>query len=143
MDKQAAVDLVNLVCGEQIGRGAYRTVFEYRLNPAWVVKHDTRDNNSNVFEHATWHELADTPLGNWLAPVEWISKDGYWIIQSKTEPIRRDELPSKVPAIFCDLKLENWGMLDGRPVCHDYGNSMLFVLARSFGGRLRRANWID
>lgn len=143
MEKRSAVDLVNLVCGAQIGRGAFRTVFECRLNPAWVVKHDTRHNHSNIFEYSMWRELEDTPLGKWLAPVEWLSNDGFWLIQRKTEPIRVSELPKKVPSIFCDLKGSNWGMLNGQPVCHDYGNSMLFSIARSHGGRLKKANWFE
>lgn len=143
MEKQPAVDLVNLVCGPQLGRGAYRTVFECRLNPAWVIKHDTRDNHSNIFEFSLWRELEGTPLGKWLAPVEWLSNDGFWLIQRKTEPIRASELPDKIPALFCDMKVSNWGMLDGRPVCHDYGNSRLFALARSHGGRLAKTNWLE
>lgn len=143
MNKREAFDLVNLVCGEKIAQGAYRTVFEYRINPAWVIKHDNRNNHSNIFEHALWNEMIGTKLEQWLAPVEWISDDGYWLIQRRTEPIRRDELPAQVPAIFCDMKLENWGMLDGRPVCHDYGNSMVFSLVRSHGPKLVKAHWSD
>lgn len=143
MEKKSAVDLVNLVCGREIGRGAYRTVFELRINPQWVIKHDTRENRSNIFEYSTWQELQDTPLRKWLAPCDWLSDDGYWLIQRKTEPIRSADLPKMIPAIFCDLKRENWGMLDGRPVCHDYGNSKLFAIARSHGGRLVKSNWIE
>lgn len=143
MDKRSAIDLVDLVCGAQIGRGEFRTVFEHRINPEYVIKYDNKDNRSNVFEYAMWQELEFESISQWLAPTPWISPDGSWLIQRRTEPIRRSELPAKVPAIFCDLKLENWGMLDGKPVCHDYGNSMLFVLARSYGSRLKRANWRD
>lgn len=141
MDLKPAVDMVDLVCGGQIGSGVYRTVFECRLNSSWVVKHDSRDNHSNIFEHALWRELAETELGQWLAPVEFVSADGFWLIQHRTEPARLSDLPDKIPSIFCDLKIDNWGILNGRPVCHDYGNSMLFALARKHGPRLTNANW--
>lgn len=142
VNKKTALDLVDLVCGPEIGRGVYRTVFECRLRHDLVIKHDNRGNHSNVLEYTMWQELADTPIGKWLAPVEWLSDDGIWLVQRKTELIRPSELPSKVPAIFCDLKLDNWGLLDGHPVCHDYGNSMLFSIAKGDGGRLVKANWV-
>ena len=141
MRKRSAIDLVNLVCGHQLGSGQYRTVFECRLNPDWVVKHDNQNNHSNIFELSMWQELQGTALGKWLAPVEWLSPCGYWLIQHRTQLIRPEELPAKVPAIFCDIKASNWGMLHGRPVCHDYGNNQLFTIARAYGGRLARAVW--
>lgn len=143
MKKRSAVDLVNLACGAVVGRGVFRTVFECRFNPEWVLKHDTQENRSNIFEHSLWNELRGTALEKWLAPVEWISDDGFWLVQQKTEPLRRADLPKKVPSIFCDLKLANWGMLNGRPVCHDYGNSLLYALARKHGAALKNANWMD
>lgn len=143
MKKRSAVDLANLACGQVIGRGVYRTVFECRFNPAWVLKHDTQENHSNIFEHSMWSELQGTELEKWLAPIEWVSADGFWLVQHRTEPLRRADLPKRIPAIFCDLKLTNWGMLDGRPVCHDYGNSLLYSLARDHGAELVKARWMD
>ncbi len=137
----AADDLFNLVCGDVIGRGQYRTVYEHHLRTECVIKHDNRGNYSNVLEFTLWKEVEGTPLEKWFAPVYWLSPGGIWLVQAKTEPLRAGELPKRVPAIFADLKAANWGWLNGRPVCHDFGNSQTYNLALAAAGNLLRAEW--
>lgn len=141
MNQDEADDLVNLLCGRKLGEGTYRTVFECAIDPTRVVKHDNGRNFSNINEWQVHSEFAGTPLEKWLAPVLWLSPRGLWLIQAKTLPIDISQMPDKIPAVFADTKVENWGLYQGRPVCHDYGNHNVYTLARKSGLALRRANW--
>ena len=77
----------------------------------------------------------------WLAPCVSISPCGSVLIQRRTLPVTKAQLPSKVPAWLTDFKLANWGMLDGKVVCHDYSNNLLMnpVTER----KLRRVKFFD
>jgi hypothetical protein len=44
-----------------------------------------------------------------------------------------------MPAFFTDLKRENFGLLLGRLVCHDYGVNLL--MENGMTKRMRKANW--
>jgi hypothetical protein len=134
-------DLINLLCGKQLGAGQYRTVFQCAIDPERVIKHDNGDNFSNINEWQIFSEFEGTPLEQWIAPVFWLSPRGLWLIQAKTTPIAAGQLPKKVPAIFADTKPDNWGMYKGRPVCHDYGNHNLYNLARRSALVLKRPDW--
>lgn len=134
-------DLLNFLCGEKLGAGQYRTVFAHQFDDGKVIKMDNMGNFSNVREYRLWEELRDTPLAKWLAPCYGLSGYGVWLLQARTEPLQRAQLPKKIPALFCDLKLSNWGMFEGRPVCHDYGNSLLYTIAEKHGAGLVRADW--
>lgn len=141
LSEDSSSDLFGLICGKEIGRGQYRTVYQHQLEPDKVVKHDTCANWSNVHEWQLYCELQDLPLGKWLAPVYWLSPRGIWMIQAKTTPIEIGKFPKKVPAIFADLKPSNWGMFEGRPVCHDFGNSRVYTLAREAGKVMQPVTW--
>lgn len=99
-------------------------VFEYALNPDWVVKvsESSRD-FQNVMEWETWRYAVGRPAEKWLAPCHHISFSGSILIQSRTTPLKK--LPKRLPDFFTDLKAENFGLLDGRVVAHDYGLSRL------------------
>lgn len=140
MKKIVGKDFVNLICGKLIGEGQYRKVFEFKQDETLVIKY-AHEPKYNILEYLLWEKASFTDIGKWLAPIRWISPDCYWIIQARTQPIRPEELPKKIPAIFCDLKPENWGLLGGRPVCHDYGFSSAFDLARKEGKKLVNVNW--
>jgi len=141
LSDDSSSDLFHFICGPEIGRGQYRAVFENCFDKNLVVKHDSGENWSNVNEFQIWCEYRDTPLGKWLAPVEWISPRGLWLIQARTTPIPVGEFPKKVPALFADLKPSNWGMLNGRPVCHDYGNHSVFTLAKELASIMQKVVW--
>lgn len=138
LSEDSSSDLFGLLCGAEIGRGEYRSVYQHRMDDKLVVKHDTCENWSNVHEFTLYRELQDTPLGKWLAPAYWLSPRGIWLIQAKTTPIEIGNYPKRVPAIFADLKPSNWGMFEGRPVCHDYGNNRVYTLAKVAGKVLQR-----
>lgn len=141
MNQADTDDLINLLCGKQLGSGQYRTVFQCAIDPGRVVKHDNGNNFSNINEWQVYKEFEGTEVEQWLAPVFWLSPLGLWLIQAKTTPIPDGQLPDKIPAIFADTKAENWGIYQGRPVCHDYGNHNVYNLARRGALTLKRADW--
>ncbi|OGB23337.1 MAG: hypothetical protein A3I66_01340 [Burkholderiales bacterium RIFCSPLOWO2_02_FULL_57_36] len=141
LSDDSATDLFRLICGPELGSGQYRQVYEHIFDKKLVVKHDSGTNWSNVNEFQIWCEFRDTPLGKWLAPVEWISPRGLWIVQARTKPIPIGKFPKKVPALFADLKPSNWGMYKGRPVCHDYGNHSLYTVGRASVSQLKPVVW--
>lgn len=134
-------DLVRLICAEMLGEGISRKVFVYRLQPERVVKLEYASRFQNVLEWEIWCCVSDhKELAKWFAPCFEISGLGQWLIQARTHPIEKVDLPKKVPTVFTDLKPENWGWFEGRPVCHDYGTAMCRLLNAS-SGRLRKADW--
>lgn len=134
-------DLFNLFVGEQIGRGCGRTVFSLGLNPDFVAKIECEAGSfQNILEHQVWQAVEYTKFARWFAPIREISANGTILIQKRTEPIPRDRLPEKVPSFFTDLKPENWGLIDGKPVCHDYGFHLM--LERGMTSRMKKADWL-
>lgn len=138
LSETSADDLYYLMCGREIGQGCYRTVYSTILNKDWVIKRDTGENYSNIMEWQIYDEFKNTPIAKWLAPVYYMSPRGLWLVQAKTEPLQQAQMPTRVPAIFADTKLDNWGMWEGSPVCHDYGNNRVFDIARKQGKKLRK-----
>lgn len=133
-------DFFQLVCGEQIGAGLGREVFELVLNPDLVVKFETGGGSfQNVHEWQVWQSVQFTDHAKWFAPCRKISSCGTVLIQSRTQPVRREELPERIPSFFSDTKIENWGLLDGQTVCHDYGTHMM--LERGISKRKFKVDW--
>lgn len=124
MEDGEADDLFRLFCGTKIGEGQYRIVYAHALDSTLVIKRERAFNNfSNVMEWDFWTCSKGSKVRRWLAPVEWLSPGGMWLIQKRTYPLGARAIPKRVPDVFCDLKDDNWGLLDGRVVCHDYGNN--------------------
>lgn len=133
-------DFFGLFLGEEIGRGMSREVYAHALDPDLVLKIENEAGQfQNVFEWETWLRVRDTEHAKWFVPCEEISPSGCILIQRRTHPIRLDELPEKVPAFMTDLKPSNWGLLDGQPVCHDYGRHLLMEFG--MGKRMVKARW--
>ena len=120
-----ARDLFNLMSGPRLGGGVSRVVHEAMLNDKYVLKFEYGSTFQNVMEWEIWSavEKDDSPNSarNWLAPCQSISPNGLILVQRKTIPLRQSELPEKIPSWMCDPKVGNWGLLDGKPVLHDYG----------------------
>jgi hypothetical protein len=130
-------EIQHLICGTLIGTGSCRKVYHYKQNMNWVVKVESGAKDfANCIEWDTWLH-ANPALRTWLAPCIDISPSGAVLIQAKVEPLRASELPKRIPALFTDLKISNWGLYEGRPVCLDYGwqrmNSNLDLV---------KANWV-
>lgn len=123
--KETFEDCFNLLCGEMIGDGIHRDVFECRIDPTLVVKVENDGDwryFANVHEMKFWNDHEDSPkIARWLAPCKWLSPEGKVLLQRRVQPIRdSDELPAKLPAFLNDVKRENYGWLDGKLVCFDY-----------------------
>ena len=126
-----------------IGVGASRVVFPLWMdfgkneNKDLVIKIAyEKDVSFNVNEYETWQAVVHTEHSKWFAPVISMSKCGKLLIQKRTEPITIP--PEKIPAYMTDVKLSNWGMLNGKPVCHDYGSSGKLL---TMGLTKRMQNW--
>lgn len=108
-------DRVKMRVGDIIGQGRTRTVYALLDKPEWCLKVGNEEALHSEFRNQGVIEKAG--LGRWIAPCEW--RDGHFMMR-RTSPASRDNYPASLPAIFVDLKYENWGMLDGRLICHDY-----------------------
>lgn len=133
-------DLSRLVVGDLIGSGAFREVYEWLPDKTLVAKIENGAKSfSNVMEYEVWRSVEGTEFACWFAPVVQVSNCGSVILQKRTVQIRRHELPAKVPAFFTDLHPRNWGLLDGRPVCHDFALNML--IEHGMTKRMRKPDW--
>jgi hypothetical protein len=133
-----------MLCGDMLGEGATRVVFEYEPDRNLVIKFETGISTAyqNVAEHLTWQAVKETPWARWFAPVVKISPCGNVLLMHRTTPIlRRDQLPRRLPSFFADVKSENFGrLLDGPVVAHDYGHVGLLVAGLATT-RLVKAAW--
>ena len=132
MSKFRYRELRSVALGDLLGEGLSRKVYVCKLNSHYVVKIEAGGGSfQNIAEWDTWSWLSTEPaMARWLAPCEFISTCGMMLIQRRVEPIRRGELPKKLPAFLTDIKLDNFGMLHGKVVCCDYG---------TIGASVRRA----
>lgn len=136
-------DALGLLFGRRLARGTFRDVYEHATDPTCVVKVEARKTEfCNQAEWAIWTESQGHEWRLWLAPCVSISAFGTALVQRRTTPLPPDKRPALVPNFLADLKLENWGMLDGRPVVHDYGNHRVCELAQK-GHALVAGRWHD
>lgn len=137
-----AKDLLDLIVGDLIGEGAFRTVYVYKPNPDYVVKFETGAQCfQNVIEHYTWGQVEETEFAKWFAPVHLISSCGTVLLMRRTEPLQKSQLPGKMPGFFTDMKRTNFGMLNGQVVCHDYGANLL--MSNGLKKKMVKARWWD
>jgi len=133
-------DAFNMLIRERIGSGMSREVYSSRVLPDCVVKVEDRIGHfQNVIEWETWERVKDTPLARWFAPCRWISNCGLVLVMAKTQPALK--FPDRMPAFLCDFKRTNYGMHDGRLVCHDYGTHLMFE--HGMTKRMVKADWWD
>jgi hypothetical protein len=130
-----------VLVGEKLGSGVFRDVYEINGRPDVVLKLEDRGGEfCNVMEWKLWTDAQGTEAEKWLAPCTELSGlGGRALVMRRTQPMTEEVWAAlEVPAFFNDLKADNWGLLDGRPVCHDYAHSN--VLLRGLRvGKLRRA----
>lgn len=132
-------DFTDFFCGNRIGEGCSRSVFEYRIDQRYVVKIDRTNKFDNVAEWDIWNNLKDGPYGKYLAPCLSISSCGRVMLQRRTIPVKASQLPDKIPVFFADTKLQNWGRIGKNIVCHDYANHSFY----SGGTSMIKAKWRD
>lgn len=120
-------DFADMFVGETIGVGCSRSVFDFNLNPNWVIKIDRSGQFDNVTEWEIWSNYKHLPeYSKFLAPCHHLSSCGRILIQQKTYPVTKEQLPTEIPDFLMDFKIQNWGMIGDRAVCHDYANHRFF-----------------
>jgi hypothetical protein len=137
MDNKLYEEAYKFLLGKELGFGLSRKVFECNLCSEYVVKVEYTSQRyfQNVLEMLTWREVETTKLAKYFAECIAISDGGQLLIQEKTRPVLKRELPKKLPEFFGDIKQDNWGVVSrsGRElvVCHDYG--YINILAKGLG----------
>lgn len=144
-NQDVIMDLVSSLLGKRIGFGCYREVFEYNLNPDYVVKIELEATNCNVTESMLWEEiqhLTDSKawVKKWFAPVSWISPNGKILVMRRTDEKPNKKKPERIPSFLWDVKDDNFGWIGNNFVCHDYGQFYNFI---NYNKRTKKANWWD
>jgi hypothetical protein len=134
-------DLFGLVTGKYLGAGIAREVYEYGPDPGVVIKFEVATQSfQNVGEWEVWDRVKDVPnLRRWFAPCIAISPCGCVMLQKRAYPAQPKDYPSRVPMFFTDIKRANWGRIDDKIVCVDYGRHR--IMEQSFALRMRKADW--
>ncbi len=133
-------DLAWLFIGKEIGHGMSRMVYQHFQDRNLIIKVETGNENfQNVIEWTIWQSVKDTPMAKWFAPCVDISPNGHFLIQKKAEKIPKSQYPKTLPAFFTDLKYDNFGMIEDKFVCIDYGTMNL--VRNIFTKKMQKANW--
>jgi hypothetical protein len=140
-----ATDMFHLCAGKKLGEGVSRVVYECPWDKTVVFKFETHIGNfANVAEWKLWEAVQYVPnIARWFAPCVAISPNGCVLIQKKTKPLEKCELPTRVPQVFTDIKVSNWGLYKGQPVCHDYALNQSVTNALCTGSKFRKARWVS
>jgi hypothetical protein len=121
-------DLVTLVCGQYLGSGSSRQVYVFAPNPTYVIKLQVDTGTfQNQREWKVWQDFRYSDGQKWLAPIDYISDMGAWMLQKRTQPVTLAQLQRRLPRVpkyLTDLKVGNWGTYNGKIVCHDYGTAI-------------------
>lgn len=135
-------EVYRILIGDKIGSGSRREVYEYAPDPTrFVVKVECDEQSfQNIKEWETWQSVKDTKYARWFAPCHTIGPNGIVLIQRRSFPAER--YPARMPAFLCDFKTQNYGLIDGKFVCHDYG---IMTCLANFGltKRMVSAKWWD
>ncbi|MGZ9074138.1 MAG: hypothetical protein ACXW13_00010 [Burkholderiaceae bacterium] len=127
-------ELETFILGDKLGEGVYRDVYVYAPDPSYVIKVEKLPAEfANAKEWGVWQELQFNPLRKWLAPCLRISQGGVFLVQKRTMPITKADMPKRIPSFLTDEKAANWGRLGRQIVCHDYAH-----IIRDLPGRLRK-----
>lgn len=116
--------IIKNICGDKIGGGCYRVVYDLRFDSRYVVKiepHPQQGNFANALEWFNFINYQGSPLGSHLCPILCISEDSQILIMRKArQATSKEGLPKRLPAAFTDLKIENWGWIGDKPYIFDY-----------------------
>ena len=131
-----------MLCSQVIGEGSARKVYSSAILPDCVVKvEESSKSFQNIAEWQAWQQVKDTPAAKWFAPCVEISPSGSVLLMRRVERVPKSMYPKRVPAFFTDLKRANWGLLEGRMVCCDYGVTNLIHYGMTSG--TKAAKWWD
>ena len=136
-------DLISSLTQQEGGNGSSRAVFIWPLDESLVLKLETTITFQNIIEWETWSALKDTIHSKWLAPCVWISNSGSALLMKRTQSLIAGKEPKVlIPAWLTDTKRSNYGLLNNKLVCHDYGTNLLLNHG-AFGGKvqMKKPNW--
>lgn len=133
--QDANTDLITSLIGEKIGAGLYRSVYQHNWDKNWVIKIEPNSTDCNVTEFMLWDEVQGLCgdlewVRNWFTPIYWMSPNGKILCMQKTTEYPKNkklERPREIPYFFSDVKWDNFGWLENRFVCHDYGFIYKFI----------------
>lgn len=133
-------DLIDLCTEKYLGSGMSRETYVFGPYPSLVIKFETgRGCFQNVLEWEVWERVERTKSAKWFAPCVRISDNGKVLLMKRTDVLGWKERPAKMPTFFTDLKIENFGTIDGKVVAHDYGVNLM--LEKGMKSVLAKANW--
>jgi len=126
-------DLLSAILETEVGRGMNRIVYTSKLFPGTVIKVASTRNlknaiSDNMAELAIWESIEMMPerVKKWFCPCISIGCHGTILFMKYAEICSNaSQLPTRVPSFFTDLKVENWGILNGTPVCVDYAKTLV------------------
>jgi len=121
MSQKTLAEFADFMTGKHLGGGMSRQVYAHPTDKTKVIKiEDSVGHFQNALEWEFWNHWSwCKDVAKWLAPCHSISACGTFLIMERTEPLRK--APEKLPQFLTDHKPENYGLLKGRVVCHDYG----------------------
>lgn len=132
------------LCGEKIGSGVYRQVYQCKLNRNYVVKIQPAPAFENQLEYRIWKEIGHIDdYAKYFAEVIWMNNTGTVLIMKKIKvighktPIRR--LPKRIPHFFYDVHRGNYGQVRGHLVCCDYGTTSITSCWQK--RKTKKVNW--
>lgn len=133
-------DFIRLFAGEKLGTGSARSVYAFRFDSKYVLKIEEPSGSfQNVKEWEIWNEVKENKeLKKWFAPCLSISPCGMVLLQRRVMPAYPRDYPKKIPKPFGDLKHQNYGMMEGRFVCCDYGT---FISSNGVSSGWKKAAW--
>lgn len=123
------IELMQTLIGERIGRGSLRDVYRLKFNPDLVIKIERNPiHRHNIQEYLFWQEWKHAKsIRKWLAPIEYISPCGTYLIQRYAEPLPRKYTLPKIPKWVADVKPANFGLINGKLVVVDYAYTYSFL----------------
>lgn len=142
-DRHLYEDAMDLLCGDLIGEGETRKVYDFSVIPGYVIKVE-RDYSKfrNQMEFQAWESVcAVHSVGKWFAPILKMSASGRFLIMEKTRRPERHEWAKKLPWYLTDRKRENFGisLKSGLFVAHDYGHHNLHE--HGMVNNMTKVNW--
>lgn len=133
-------EIADFFLGKFLGNGISRYVFESKFDPRLVLKIEIGEQAQNAMEWEVWRHISYVhKLNMWFAPCHHISECNRILCQSKCKPLTSNLAPKKVPIFFSDIKLDNWGIYKGNPVCTDYGNILL--MENGMSSKMKKVMW--
>ena len=101
-----------------LGEGKHRRTYVHPDDETLVIKVIKTDRSKNLDEFRNCRLINRSGMGHWIAQVIELLDGGNVLVMERVVPLTRP--PDEIPKFFRDTRVSNWGLLNGRPVCHDY-----------------------